>query len=234
MPSYWRTSACCVELLRAGGLLRHQRAVALEIEPRVLQQRTVARQLSLRLLELYLEGPRVDFGQQVAGLDHLPFAEVHPQQLAVDARAHGDRVQRRDRAQCVQHDRHVGAADGSDGDRDRALAARGAAPAGAAGTRSGTRAAPGAAPGPVADALPLAPAAAALGACAPAGCPSASAARRLAKSNAQYPPPAASAISTSQNQAPQHGSFGGREILVLGVVGRFVHGRINGTGSHGR
>ena len=45
-------------------------------------------------VELHLERPRIDLGEQVALVDELAFLEGHVHQLAVDAAAHRDGVER--------------------------------------------------------------------------------------------------------------------------------------------
>ncbi len=79
-----------VDLLLRDRVLGKQRAIALEIDLRVLEQRLVLRHLPLRLPELDLERPRVDLGQQVAGLHDLALLERDLHELPVDARFHDD------------------------------------------------------------------------------------------------------------------------------------------------
>ena len=74
-----------VDLLLRDGILREQRAVALEVDLRVLEQRLILGHLAARLRQLDLEGTRVDLGEQVAGLDELAFAKGDAHELAVDA-----------------------------------------------------------------------------------------------------------------------------------------------------
>ena len=50
---------------------------------------------------------RIDLGEHVALLDVLALGEIHRHQLAIDLRAHRDSVQRADRADTFQIDRHV-------------------------------------------------------------------------------------------------------------------------------
>ena len=63
-------------------------------------------QCRLRLLERGLERPAVDGEQRVAGLDHLSVAEVDGVQVAGDARAHLDRVDRDEAADVFLLVRH--------------------------------------------------------------------------------------------------------------------------------
>ncbi len=122
-----------VHLLLGDGVLRHQGLVALQIQPGVLQQRGVARELALGLGELGLVGAGVDLGQQVAGLDGLALGEGQAHELAVDTCLDGHVVDRGDVAQRGQHDIDIALARGGDHDRHRLAARhRGAAAARAA------------------------------------------------------------------------------------------------------
>ena len=76
-----------VDLLAGDRVLREQRAVALEVQARVLEQRLVARELPGGQRELDLERPRIDLGEEVARLDHLALLEGDAHDLAVDAAA---------------------------------------------------------------------------------------------------------------------------------------------------
>ena len=103
--SYWRTSDSWVSTCwRGDRILREQRAIALEIGPRVLEQRLVARELPGGERELHLERPRVDLGEEVARLHHLALLEGNAHELAVHAAADHDGVERRHRAERVQVD----------------------------------------------------------------------------------------------------------------------------------
>jgi hypothetical protein len=93
-----------VDLLLGDRVLLEQRLVALQVELRVLEQRAVPGELALGLLELHLEGARIDFGKEVALLHRLSFLEKDAHQLAVDARAHRDGSQGRHRAQAAHDD----------------------------------------------------------------------------------------------------------------------------------
>ena len=86
-----------VELLARDGVFLQQRLVAREIEARVLQRGLVLGELALLLLDLDLERPGVDLGQQVALAHELAFAVAHGHELAVDAAAHGHGVDGGDR-----------------------------------------------------------------------------------------------------------------------------------------
>ena len=63
--------------------------------------------MRLRLGERGLVGPRVDLGEEVALLDHLPFLEADLHQLARDLRLDGDGGERRHGAERVDRNRHV-------------------------------------------------------------------------------------------------------------------------------
>ncbi|MCY1464254.1 hypothetical protein D9M71_822550 [compost metagenome] len=66
------------------------------------QQRLVPGQLAAGLGQHHLERPRIDFRQQLAGLDLLALGEVQAQQLAVDAWAHQYAVRRHYAAEGIQ------------------------------------------------------------------------------------------------------------------------------------
>ena len=91
-----------VELLPGDRILLKQQLVAHKVDLRIGQQRLVPRHLALGLCQLHLEGPRVYFRQQLAGLHHLAFAKQYLHQLAVDTAAYRHRVQRHRRAKPVQ------------------------------------------------------------------------------------------------------------------------------------
>ena len=102
-------------------VLREERAIALEVELGVLEQRLILRQLSLCLSELHFERSRVDLGEQFARLDELALAKRHLHELAVDARANSHHVAWRDgpeRAQ-VDIDAALPSGCGNDGQRAR-------------------------------------------------------------------------------------------------------------------
>ena len=80
-------STCCREIESC--------ASSVEIGPRVLEQRLVARELSGGERQLHLEWPGVDLGEEVPRLDHLAFLERDAHELAVHATADHDGVHRR-------------------------------------------------------------------------------------------------------------------------------------------
>ncbi len=94
-------------LLRRDQLFLLQLLVALEVGLGVAQPGLVLFERALRLRQLHLVGPRVDLGQHLALRHALALGEVHPDQLAVEARAHRDGVDRRDRAERAQVDVEV-------------------------------------------------------------------------------------------------------------------------------
>ena len=59
------------------------------------------------LIELRLIGPRVDLREQVTRLHVLAFGERHLLEFAIHARLDGYRVERLDRPEAVEVDRHV-------------------------------------------------------------------------------------------------------------------------------
>ncbi len=96
-----------IELLLGRGLLRVEVGVALEVDARVAELREVARALRLGLLELCLEGARVELREELAFLHVLPFDEAHALELTVDARLHGHARQRCDGADSRAEDRDI-------------------------------------------------------------------------------------------------------------------------------
>ena len=96
-----------IQLLLLDRILRPQHLIALQVEPRVLQQSLVARQLSLELSQLRFERTRVDFSQQVPLVDELTFLEPDAHQLSIDAGMDGDGIQRSDRSKSVEVDADV-------------------------------------------------------------------------------------------------------------------------------
>ena len=86
-----------VDLLAGNRILLEQRAIARDVDPRVLEQRLVARELPGGERQLHLERPGIDLGQEVARLHHLAFLEGDLHQLAVHAAPDDDGVQRASR-----------------------------------------------------------------------------------------------------------------------------------------
>ena len=81
---------------------------------RLGEQRMVLGELTLRLSERRLIGPRVDLGEEVALLDHLAFGEAQFHQHPGDLGADCHRLERRDGAQRIEGDRHVAERDRRD------------------------------------------------------------------------------------------------------------------------
>ena len=75
---------------------------------RIVELRFVERLLGDRLVELRLVGDGIDLRQDIAALDVLAFLEIDGEDLAVDLRAHGDRVAGLGRADPFEPNRHVG------------------------------------------------------------------------------------------------------------------------------
>ena len=94
--------------LLAREVLRLQHRIALEIALRVRELRRVLRLGRNRLLERGLVRPRIDLRQQVALVHRLALGESDLLQLAVHARRHGNGIERLDRPQALQVDRHIG------------------------------------------------------------------------------------------------------------------------------
>ena len=96
------TEACALRIgLRAlleglvgDGLVAHQLLAAREIGFGEGEIRFRLRQIGARLIERVLERPLVDGEQQIALLDDLPVLEMHAVEIAGDARAHLDRIDR--------------------------------------------------------------------------------------------------------------------------------------------
>ena len=85
--------------LAGDGILFEQGRVALVVELGLIQHALIMRQLAFILGLQRLIGPRVDLRQEIALLDDLTFLEADRQQLSGDLRLHGDRRQRRHRAE---------------------------------------------------------------------------------------------------------------------------------------
>jgi len=71
-----------VQVLARNRILVPQGLVALERHARCIELRLVARQLPLGLLQCLLKRARIDLGQLLALLDHLPLGEQHIAQYA--------------------------------------------------------------------------------------------------------------------------------------------------------
>jgi hypothetical protein len=96
-----------VELLAGEDLLLVKRAVPVEIDLGVPESGLVAGELAFRLLDLDLEGARIDLGEDLPFLDVLPFLEADADQLSVHAALHGGGLEGGDRSQAAQVYGHV-------------------------------------------------------------------------------------------------------------------------------
>ena len=96
-----------IGLLLRAGVGRGELLVAREIEFLVGKLRFVLRLLGDRLIVLRLVDHRIDLAEHVALLDVLAFGEIHRDQFAVDLRAHEHVVERADRADAFEIDRHI-------------------------------------------------------------------------------------------------------------------------------
>ena len=108
------------ELLLGDRVLCEERLIALEIYVRVCEQRRVADQGPLGLLERYLVGPRVDLDERVAVLDLLALLEGDVLDLSADLALHRHRGERRHGAQANERNGHVARAGGGGHHRHRA------------------------------------------------------------------------------------------------------------------
>src|SRR6185437_15827471 len=119
-----------VRLLLVDGVGEGQPLVALEVELGIGERRLVLRLLGLRLIELRLVNGGIDARQHVALLDVLAFLEIDAENFAVDLRADGHGVERLHRADGVEIDRNVGAANRRGQHRYRAFGGKAAGTAG--------------------------------------------------------------------------------------------------------
>ena len=78
-----------------------------QIEAHVGKLRLVLRLLGDRLIELRLVDHRIDFAENIALLDLLPLGEVYGNQFAIDLRANQNIVQRTNRTDALEIDRHI-------------------------------------------------------------------------------------------------------------------------------
>ena len=93
--------------------------VAVEIGERIRQLRLIAIAVRRQLFDLGLIGTWIDLGEQVAGMDSLPFGEVDADELALNLAAYDHRIIGDDGADAGQIDRHVVLSDRSGDDRHR-------------------------------------------------------------------------------------------------------------------
>ncbi len=97
---------------------REELAPAGEIGLRADELRLVLLLRRHRLVERGLERAGIDLDQRRAGLDVLAFGKGDLDDLAVDPALDRDHVERLDRADRIQEDRHVGGRDNAGGDRN--------------------------------------------------------------------------------------------------------------------
>ena len=102
-----------LDQLRGGPALIAQGRIALEVGLCVRELGLVAAAIGVRLIELRLIRTRIDHGEQVAGLYGLPFGEIDLRDLPLDLAAHDHGVVGDDRADALQVNGHVVAADGA-------------------------------------------------------------------------------------------------------------------------
>ena len=55
---------------------------------RILQQGLISGKLTLRLCKLYFKRPAVNFGEEIALMDELPFSKCHMDELATSITVH--------------------------------------------------------------------------------------------------------------------------------------------------
>jgi hypothetical protein len=106
-----------VDLLLRNRILCEQRAIALDVDAGVLEQRLVAPPLSGGERQLHLERSGVDLRQEVARLHHLALFEHHLHQLAVDAAPDDDGIDGRHGAEREEVDVERARAHGRGDDR---------------------------------------------------------------------------------------------------------------------
>ena len=113
-----------VELLLGDQALRQDVLEPLQIQTGIGEQRLVAFQIALHLLQGRLIGARIDLGQKIALVDELTLLEGDVLQLTADLGLDGHGGQRRHRAQGGQFDGDV--PDAGRGHRDRRSPSRAA------------------------------------------------------------------------------------------------------------
>ncbi len=96
-----------VEGLLGNTVFSVQAAIPLKVYLGIFQLGLVLQQRAFGLEQGVLVRTRVDLGQQVPGLDHLPFFESDLDQFATHAAAHVDGIEGRDRAQRLVVQREI-------------------------------------------------------------------------------------------------------------------------------
>src|ERR1041385_9043175 len=107
-----------VELLLRNRVFTESELIASQIDVRIFEQRLVALILPFSLLELCLEWTRIDLRQQVTLFDHLAFAVVDTDQLAIDTAFDGHRVPSGNRPERVDVNADASLLRNRGGDRD--------------------------------------------------------------------------------------------------------------------
>ena len=97
-----------IELLVSHRILGDQTVIALQIELRILEQRLILDFHRLRLRERRRIGTRIDFGDDVPGVDLLALGEIHLEDLAVHPALDQNAIEGLHRAQGRKINRHVG------------------------------------------------------------------------------------------------------------------------------
>ena len=120
-----------IELLAGDRVVLDQRLIALQVDLGVSQARLVFGHLPIGLVEKDLERPGIDFHQEVAFADGLPFPKGDVDDLAVHPGPDGDRLERDHRAQPGEVDREVHAPRGGPDDRNGARGSSGRSPSAA-------------------------------------------------------------------------------------------------------
>src|SRR5206468_5008397 len=95
------------ELLFWSCILGIENPIPFQVHFCVREDRLIPFFLPLRLQKLRLEGTRIDFGDDVAGSNHLPFLNGNAEEFSIDTRSHGDRVESRRRSEPVQINRKI-------------------------------------------------------------------------------------------------------------------------------
>src|SRR6267142_6262800 len=110
--------ALSIELLLGDDALFEEKLIALKIDLRVFALRLVFSELPQRLLELDLEGTRIDLREKISLVNELTLLEGNADQLAVNAAADSDGVEGGDGAEAIEVNGQVAALCGGNHDRD--------------------------------------------------------------------------------------------------------------------
>src|SRR5262249_36316834 len=96
-----------IELLLRDHAFFEEQLEALEVDFCVFARSLILGKLSFCLFELDLKRTRIDFGEQFALLDELAFLESDIHELALNAIANRDSVQRSDCSEAIKEDGKV-------------------------------------------------------------------------------------------------------------------------------